>query len=167
MEQTHKNNWKAPLTAVLLAVVVAGCTAKEESTPASAPADGPVAPDTSMPADAATSTPVAPPGEPPSTPFATGDSTETTTEGVPTKDADGKTIDTLAGLNRAVEYYTRVLMPMVAEDEEQAKTFKGYPPLTSLDQLVQYKVIRAIPAAPSGKKYVYDTKEYNVKLVNQ
>lgn len=166
--RNHQQRMKKDLIVVCsaIAIVVAGCSGEEKkSTPStpSAPksAANPVAPTASPAAPAAPNAP-----EAPASVFANTSGEGATSDGVPTKDADGKTIDTLAGLNRAVEYYTRVLQPMQAESEEQAKTFKGYPPLTSLEQLVQYKVIRAVPPAPAGKKWSYDTQKYQVVLID-
>jgi len=84
-----------------------------------------------------------------------------------TKEADPNTAKVLEGLNRAVEYYTRALSSRVPQDEEEQKTFKPVPPLTDLEQLVTYRVIRAVPAAPAGKKYVFDAQTGTAKLVNQ
>ena len=39
--------------------------------------------------------------------------------------------------------------------------------LTSLDQLVNAGIIKSIPEAPAGKKYVLDTKTQTVKLENK
>lgn len=72
----------------------------------------------------------------------------------------------LTVLNNAVEYYQRVLASRVPADEEEAKRFKPVPPLTDLQQLVQYRVLKALPAAPAGKKYVYDAKDGRVKLAD-
>ena len=148
-----------------LALVIAGCS-EDKKAPAPTPSQtpkataNPVAPTASEPAAAA---PAGAPAAPASV-FANAAGEGATSDGVPTKDADGKTIDTLAGLNRAVEYYTRALQTLQPQDEEQAKNWKPYPSLTSLDQLVQYKVIRAVPPAPAGKKWHYDPTKWKVTL---
>lgn len=88
----------------------------------------------------------------------------TSKEGLALVGEDGKTLDTQAGLQRAVEYYTRELLTRVPVDEEEEKRFKPVPPLTDLQQLVTYKVIRAIPPAPAGKKWAYDAQAGKVIL---
>lgn len=88
-------------------------------------------------------------------------------EGVPTKDAYGNPIDTITGLTRAVDYYNRYLRTYIPSDEDEEKNFKPFPPLKSLQQLVEYKLIRAVPKAPDGKKYVYDEATATVKMVDQ
>lgn len=77
---------------------------------------------------------------------------------------DKKVEQTIAALEQAVEYYTRVLMNRTPVDEEEEKRFKPVPPLKDLEQLVQYRLIKAVPAGPNGKKYVYDAQTGKVKL---
>ncbi len=83
---------------------------------------------------------------------------------VPVEPPDAGTEKVLASLNVAAEYYNRAIVTMVAEDEEQAKNWKQPPALTDLQQLVAYKVIRAVPPAPAGRKFIYDPKDGKVKL---
>jgi hypothetical protein len=90
---------------------------------------------------------------------------ETSTEGLPMKDEDGKSMDTLAALQYAAEVYDRLQAMEPVDDDNPA--FKPRPPLTDLQQLVQYRIIRAVPAAPAGQKYVYDGQTRKVKLVSQ
>jgi hypothetical protein len=77
---------------------------------------------------------------------------------------DAATEKVIAGLERAAEYYNRAIVTAVPQDEEQAKNWKQPPPLTDLQQLVTYRVIPRVPAAPAGKKYVIDPKDGKVKL---
>ncbi len=104
---------------------------------------------------------------PPTTELPFAQNPTATKAGIPTVDADGNQIDTITGLQRAVEYYQRVLAVREPDDEEEEKYFKPVPPLTNLQQLVDYRVIRAIPKAPEGKKYVFDKDSGLVKLVSQ
>jgi hypothetical protein len=107
------------------------------------------------------------PAAPTELPFATGGdmADASTSDGLPTVDDEGNALNTIAALERAVEYYNRVLRTRVAESEEEEKYFKPVPPLTDLQQLIQYRIIRAVPAGPDGRKYVYDAEAGKVKLV--
>lgn len=98
--------------------------------------------------------------------FSRGSSEQTQEHPAPVV-VSGHQLDTIKGLERAVEYYQRVLMPRTALDLADVKTFKPTPPLTNLDQLVEWRVIRAVPHAPPGQKYIYDTESGQVKLVAQ
>lgn len=142
------------------AITLSGCTQKEEATPAPAPT--PAAPSLNVTGAKSTSDPAAP-APAPSLPTRGMEAQSAT--GLQTVDADGKALDTIAGLERAVEYYTRVLVPRTPIDEAEEKTFKPVPPLTDLQQLVEYRVIKAIPAGPDGARYVYDKESGKVKLV--
>ncbi len=148
---------------VVSAVLLAGCGGEQEPEAASMPSS-PEAPSINLtdatPGGEGSAAPAAP--EAPEIP---PQSADISAEGLVTKDAEGNALDKTAQLQQAVDYYTRVLEPKVPESEEEAKTFKGYPPLTDLEQLVKARVIRAVPAAPAGKKYVIENGK--VKLVAQ
>lgn len=75
--------------------------------------------------------------------------------GVPLNDDDGNTLNTMQGLQRAVDYYTRVLAPKSTPQFPGDKR-QPLPPLTDLQQLVTYKIIKAVPPPPDGKKYVIE-----------
>jgi hypothetical protein len=159
------------LTHVLLLagalLFISACTpAEDETVPADAGGSSsttatPAASSDSGGAAAAASTEA--PAQPP--PVAFGG--PTTTEGLPSQDEDGKSMDTLAALQYASEVYERLKAMDYPDDEEAAKRWKPRPPLTDLQQLVQYRIIRAVPAAPAGQKYVYDAQTKKVKLVSQ
>lgn len=64
-------------------------------------------------------------------------------------------------LSRAVEAY----------EDRRAESDTGdgptWPVLRDLDQLVRYRILRALPAAPPGKKFVLDPKTKVVSLAPQ
>jgi|GEM_PF-3445403 len=66
--------------------------------------------------------------------------------------------DPLVGLNAAAQAYFNNL------DNGDCCNPSRLPELKSLEQLVQYRYIRGIPAAPGGKKYVYDPASMQVKI---
>jgi hypothetical protein len=154
-----------------LILAAAGCS-KDESLaelPASNPADSSMSGLSSALADETAAAPAAAAATTTAsdTPFTTGVLAQTASpEGLPTVDDNGRHLDTLAGLQRAVEYYERVIATRVAQSEEEEKIFKPAPRLTSLQQLVQFRVIKAVPAAPSGMQYVLDPQTRQVKLTN-
>jgi hypothetical protein len=120
--------------------------------------------DLSLLAEESAETEPAPPPARTEMPFTTG-AVATTPEGIPTEDSEGERMDTVTGLQRAVEYYQRVLRTYIPDDEEAERLHKPVPPLTDLQQLVTYRIIRAVPEGPEGKKYVYDATDGRVKLV--
>jgi hypothetical protein len=74
--------------------------------------------------------------------------------GIPTTDGE-KNLSAQQGLQRAVDYYNRSMVPASTPQAPGDKR-KMLPPLTSLQQLVDYRVIKAIPPAPDGKKWVLE-----------
>lgn len=66
--------------------------------------------------------------------------------------------DAVELLNRAIEVY----------EEKRSRTDDGdgpkWPVLKDLNQLVTYRILRALPAAPMGKKFVLDPKTKKVSL---
>lgn len=74
--------------------------------------------------------------------------------GVPTTDGE-KNLDAQQGLQRAVDYYNRSMRP-ASGPQAPGQQRQMLPALTSLEQLVQYRVIKAVPPAPAGKKWVLE-----------
>jgi hypothetical protein len=103
----------------------------------------------------------------PEAPPAPAFSGEVSSEGLPMKDEDDQPLDTLAALQYAVDTYERLRGMDGPDDEEEAKTWKPMPEITDLQQLVRYRLIRAVPQAPAGKKYVYDPQTRKVSLAGQ
>jgi len=66
-----------------------------------------------------------------------------------------------AFLERAAEGYERMRFASVEGDAAP------WPPLTNVAQLVQMKLIRGLPAAPAGQKFVIDPKTMKVSLASQ
>lgn len=148
------------IIATTIVITLVGCAPKEDSAPAPAPAPAPVAKvDTK---GVKSVNPGAPAGTETAAAAATG---APANEALIPIEATGKEADTIAALERAIEYYTRVLQTRVPIDEAEMKTFKPVPPLKDLQQLVEHRLIRAVPAGPDGSKYVYDTTTGKVKLV--
>lgn len=155
-----------PLALVACCLIWTGCNPpKEEEHPAADAPSRPAAPAAPASTGALESLGAPAPAPPPLQGVAAApeaSSLTPATEGTPASpDA------ALALLENAAEHYTRELMTRVPADEEEAQNFKPVPPLTNLEQLVQYRLIRAVPAAPPGKKFIYDAKDGKVKLVTQ
>ena len=55
------------------------------------------------------------------------------------------------------------IMVMLQKAATQFRTIKGYP-ITELNQLITEKIIPEIPVDPMGKKFVWDTERFRVKL---
>jgi hypothetical protein len=64
-------------------------------------------------------------------------------------------------LQRAAEAYQTYRYTAVDEDAVP------WPPLTDLSLLVKYRLLRALPAAPAGQKFIIDPKTHQVALVPQ
>ncbi len=75
------------------------------------------------------------------------------------KDIDGKTISLLEYVESLASGYERT----------RASQSDGtpWPPLTDLNQLVTYRMVSRLPAAPAGQKFVYDPQTGKVSLVAQ
>jgi hypothetical protein len=63
-------------------------------------------------------------------------------------------------LQRAVYTYSEL-------QEESQETARPWPRLTDLAQLVQFRVLTALPAPPPGQKFVYDPKTRRVSVAAQ
>ncbi len=81
--------------------------------------------------------------------------------GLPTQ-VEGKALSTQQGLQRAADYYSRNLLPASVPQAPGDKR-KTLPPLTDLQQLVDFRVIKAIPPAPDGKKWVLEGSQVKLK----
>ncbi|MEW6306240.1 MAG: hypothetical protein AB1705_22465 [Verrucomicrobiota bacterium] len=78
----------------------------------------------------------------------------------PLEDDDGKPLtDTLAIMQRAADIYNDYRFASVEEEDDEP-----WPALTDLSLLVKYKVLRALPAPPPGKRFVYDKETGKVTL---
>jgi hypothetical protein len=148
-----------------LALIGAGCN-KGESSNAEAmgyetpspesvkPMEEPVAP------KAADGTPASP------SPFMNTTAVDATPEGIPTTDETGRPLETIQGLQKVADYYSRVLMPNSGpRSPMEVGKKQPLPPLTDLQQLVKMRLIKQVPAAPAGKKFVIEGGV--VKMVDQ
>lgn len=72
-------------------------------------------------------------------------------------DVEGNAVTALSGLNSAMLELSHM---------HSSWTLDGInvPPITNVNQLVQYKVIAAVPAPPAGKSYKVDPKTLKVTL---
>ena len=69
--------------------------------------------------------------------------------------------DAVDFLQRAVQNYMNERKYQEADDSQ------GWPMMTDLSLLVQYKIIRALPAPPAGQKFVLDPQTRKVSLAPQ
>jgi hypothetical protein len=68
----------------------------------------------------------------------------------------------------ALELMTRAVQAYeIRRDESDQGDGPTMPVLTELNQLVKYRILRALPAAPSGQKFVFDSKTKVVTLAPQ
>jgi len=74
------------------------------------------------------------------------------------KDLDGKTISVIEWLEQMISGYERLR----ASDVENVRQ-----PIKTVEDLVTYRMIQRIPAAPAGKKYSYDPQTGKVSVVSQ
>lgn len=88
----------------------------------------------------------------------------TNAAGLPTSDGEGNVLNAIQGLQRVVDYYNRTLLPQSAPRAPGDRR-KPLPPLTDLQQLVSMGLVKQLPQAPPGKKYVLEGGI--VKTVNQ
>ncbi len=73
-----------------------------------------------------------------------------------TLDEDGKPIPALEFMNMAIDGYNRTRASMTEGEV--------WPPITSVEQLVQYRIISRLPAAPAGQKFVLNPETGKVAL---
>lgn len=64
-------------------------------------------------------------------------------------------------MTRAVQAYE------IRRDESDQGDGPTMPVITELNQLVKYRILRALPAAPAGQKFVFDSKTKVVSLAPQ
>ncbi|MEW6304751.1 MAG: hypothetical protein AB1705_14855, partial [Verrucomicrobiota bacterium] len=130
------------------------------TTPVAAPATAPI-------------NPVAPPPPPPPPGATPGASPTTLTVNAPVAvnpaagdplihfrfDPEGRRVDDFTALQAACDGYSR-LMGSVAGPED-----KPLPPLTAdMSGLIARGLVKAIPTAPDGKRYIFDTETRKVKI---
>jgi len=73
-----------------------------------------------------------------------------------TLDADGKPIPALEFVNAAIDGYERMRASMTEGET--------WPPITNINQLTAYRIIRRLPSAPAGKQYVIDPETKRAAL---
>jgi len=66
-----------------------------------------------------------------------------------------------------VDFLQRAVQNYMSERKYKADDSQDWPMLTDLSLLVQYKIIRALPAAPAGQKFVLDPQTRKVSLAPQ
>jgi hypothetical protein len=129
------------LAGALSACLVASGCSKKEPTDAGAPA-APAAP-----AKVSVDAPDAPPPPPPTAAPVPAAGEAPRPDGPPSEE----NVDELTRITRAIQSF--------AINNER--------PPKDLNELVRAKLLPSIPAAPAGKKFVYDPSHMSIKLVNQ
>jgi hypothetical protein len=141
---------------LVLPILLAGCgepaAPSASSLPDSTPADP--AP-TSMDLSSEAPDTAPPPGE------VAGALAEAEAEPLRMVDDEGNALTALAYLQQAVDTYDRSRAGTATADSD------GWPELTDLSQLVKYRIVRRLPPAPPGQRFVFDAKTGKVGLVNQ
>ena len=139
MKTAHILNFTAPLMA---AILVIGCGKADDATVPTPPAIKP--PEVAVaPAVAVNPTVTAPP-TPSGTAVAPAPTAEAPKE---LRDPDGKTLTAIQYMQSLIDGYART----------RASQGEGsLPALTSIEQLVQYRILARLPAAPEGQKFVLD-----------
>ena len=79
---------------------------------------------------------------------------------------DGETMSVVDLLQQVVDSYEQTRIVSVVDDSNPQAN-RTVPPLTNLQQLVSYRFIRALPAAPTGQKYTLDVQTMTVKTVSK
>jgi hypothetical protein len=120
--------------------------------PAAAPAVEMAAPAAAVAPAAA---PVAPPPATGAAPVASGSAADDKTE-FTTLDENGKPIPALEFMNLAIDGYNRTRASMTEGEV--------WPPITSVEQLIQYRIVSRLPAAPAGQKFVLNPETGKVAL---
>jgi hypothetical protein len=67
----------------------------------------------------------------------------------------------------SVEFLQRAIQNYLSEQKYKADDSADWPPMTDLSLLVRYKIIRALPAPPTGQKFVLDPQTRKVSLAPQ
>ncbi len=73
------------------------------------------------------------------------------------QDDEGNNIDLLTALNNA-------MVELELKRTYWMENEIPIPPITNVQQLVQYRVVRAVPAPPAGKQYKVDPKTLKVTI---
>jgi len=178
---------KILLTALAVSLIALGCSKEEDELPAANAVSGSVSIDSAAPQSAnVTAILAANPaldasnlGPPPP---ATVVDFSTTTEDWP-RNANGKKLTDLEYLNQLLEDYTTSRFNFVPNPEsapykndEEREAYEASfaemrkklrAPISDINQLVKAGVIKAIPPAPVGQKYVINPTSQKVELVAQ
>jgi hypothetical protein len=73
-----------------------------------------------------------------------------------TVDADGKPVPALEFMNLAIDGYERTRASMTEGET--------WPPITNINQLIQYRILSRLPAAPAGQQFVLNPETGKVAL---
>lgn len=144
--------------AITSCIAVIGC-GKTDETPVPPPPPAP------KKAEAAVTTPAvtAPPAvTPPPAPAAGGTAAAPAAaepESKEIKDPEGKTLSALQYMQNLADTYGRMRATQVEGNQ--------WPPLTDLQQIVNVGLVKRLPSAPAGQKFVFDAQSGNVKLMTQ
>ncbi len=133
-----------------------GCGGSDADTVAVPPPAAAPAVEMATPVETVAPAPVAPPpvaGEAPAmaAPAAADAKTEFTT-----LDEDGNPIPALEFMNAAIDGYERTRASMTEGET--------WPPITNVNQLIQYRIISRLPAAPAGQQFVLNPETGKVAL---
>ncbi|MEW6307388.1 MAG: hypothetical protein AB1705_28380, partial [Verrucomicrobiota bacterium] len=155
------------LTFLCFLGIVSGCGSKDQT--ANVPATHAAAD-----APAADSAPVEAPPPPPAPGTATAAATAAPSLAAPVPvdptagdplahfrfDPNGKRLDDHAALQAACDGYSRLISSSVTEPGQEP-----WPNLNAtMSGLIEKKLVAAIPPAPGGKRYVFDTETHKVKV---
>ncbi len=166
--------------ALVLGVITVGCSKEEEELPAAAPVTGgasvtadPLANPAAGGATTATPEPFDPskvgPPPPPMIDFAAAEK-PVGNFGEEFKDHLEMLNHILFNYNEGRGTYSTDVIPTFKNEAEQRAYDEALrklkEPITDLNELVKAKVIKAIPAAPAGKKYAVNKKTLKVELVD-
>lgn len=75
------------------------------------------------------------------------------------KDVDGKTLSAVQYMQNLVDTYNRLRATQVEGNQ--------WPPLTDLQQVVNVGLVKRLPSAPAGQKFVFDAPSGKVKVMSQ
>jgi len=140
-----------PITLAMASFIgFAGCKKEEEVVIAPPP---PVAPAVNLTAAPPTPATPAPDAAPPPTLASAPAIPEAEMK---LEDGEGKPLALIDFLNLAASNYERTRAGMTEGNP--------WPPLTDLNQLVQYRVIKRLPAAPEGYKFVFNAETRKVTV---
>lgn len=144
----------------IISIYVNGCTPKQEESLATPPPAPPVSVVTSSPTDVP-----APPATVASGPSAIVAPSGPNKAAVPAQDfsnftdESGTRLTELQILSTAVDAYEQSRFTVVLNEEDEP-----WPPLTNLTQLVTYRLLPRLPAAPAGKQWSFNPETKKVAL---